>query len=130
MHSALLFQEKDPFVNLLYSQTSPENRLPIFSVLIYTSHYSMFQKFHEQRETWRVSAEKAEERKGGGKQSQACAASDDSITTPVKDPSVSPSSQKPGQRASKTDRERERKREKARESWTKTKHRERRDETE
>lgn len=47
----------------------------------------MFQKFHEQQETWRASAAKAEERGGGRRrQSRACAASSDSIVAPAKDP--------------------------------------------
>lgn len=42
---------------ILYSLSSPESfwKVLIFSVLIYTSHYSVFQRFHEQRETWQVS---------------------------------------------------------------------------
>lgn len=86
MHYAPL--SKKPLCNSPLFSFSPENfwKLIIFSVLIYTSHYSMFQKFHSQWETRRVRAAKAEGRGGGGrKQSRACAASSDSITAPVKD---------------------------------------------
>lgn len=86
----------------------------------------MFQKFHEQRETWQVSAAKTEERGGGRKQSQACAAHSDSITTPVKDPACLPqlSEARPAR-----ERDRERVTEQRERERDETKHRAQRDET-
>ncbi len=72
----------------------------------------MFQKFHEQRETWQVSAATTEEREGGRKQSQACAASSDSITTPVKDPACLPQLSEAQPARERAERERQRDREK------------------
>ena len=79
----------------------------------------MFQKFHEQRETRPVRAAKAEEEE---KQSQACAASSDSIAARVKDPVCLP-------RLSEAQPERERERERETEREMDKQNRAQRDET-
>lgn len=68
----------------LYSVTNCVDFCPQLIVFIYTSHYSAFQIFREQQETWWGSTAKAGEWGGGRKQRRACAACSDSITAPVK----------------------------------------------